>query len=86
MKTETADTDRRRRSPLAVMLLGLVGLWRATAPMRQPRCRFLPSCSTYAVEAIRVHGAVRGGWLTIRRLGRCHPWNVGGIDPVPARK
>ncbi|MEX2504553.1 MAG: membrane protein insertion efficiency factor YidD [Egicoccus sp.] len=83
--TEDAP-PRHRRSPLAWLLLGIVWLWRATAPFRQPRCRFAPSCSTYAVEAIRRHGALRGGWLAARRLGRCHPWNVGGIDPVPSRK
>jgi uncharacterized protein len=75
-----------RPSPLARLLLGLLGLYRATAAMRTPRCRFLPTCSTYAVTAVRRHGAVRGTWLAIRRLGRCHPWNLGGFDPVPPRK
>jgi putative membrane protein insertion efficiency factor len=46
-------------------------------------CRFHPSCSVYAVEALQRHGAARGSWLTIRRLGRCHPFPPGGIDPVP---
>ncbi|MFA9443892.1 membrane protein insertion efficiency factor YidD [Egicoccus sp. AB-alg6-2] len=86
MTAASAPTGSGRRSPLAVVLLAVVGLWRATAAFRQPRCRFSPSCSTYAVQAIGRHGALRGGWLAVRRLGRCHPWNVGGIDPVPARK
>ena len=46
-------------------------------------CRFYPSCSQYACEAIELHGAVRGGWLAVRRLLRCHPWHPGGVDPVP---
>jgi uncharacterized protein len=68
------------------MVLGLVALYRATAPLRAPRCRFHPTCSTYAVVAIERHGASRGGWLAMRRLGRCHPWNPGGVDHVPPRK
>jgi hypothetical protein len=47
-------------------------------------CRFYPSCSTYAVEAVERHGVIRGGWLGIRRLARCHPWNPGGVDLVPS--
>ncbi|MCX7826261.1 MAG: membrane protein insertion efficiency factor YidD [Verrucomicrobiae bacterium] len=48
-------------------------------------CRFLPSCSHYAMDALRAHGAWRGGWLALRRLGRCHPWGGHGYDPVPPR-
>jgi uncharacterized protein len=48
-----------------------------------PRCRFSPSCSRYAVDALTTQGLVRGSWLTLRRLLRCHPWNPGGYDPVP---
>jgi uncharacterized protein len=73
-------------SLLARLLLGVLALYRATAALRTPRCRFLPTCSTYAVTAVRRHGALRGSWLAIRRLGRCHPWNLGGFDPVPPRK
>jgi len=47
-------------------------------------CRFHPSCSQYAIESLATHGAARGGWLTLKRIARCHPWNAGGLDPVPA--
>ena len=50
-----------------------------------PRCRFYPSCAVYAEQAVLAHGLMRGGWLALRRVGRCHPWNPGGYDPVPRR-
>lgn len=56
---------------------------RFVSPALPAACRFEPSCSTYAAEAVSVHGLVRGGWLAIRRLLRCHPWDAGGFDPVP---
>ena len=73
----------RLRWVAAAVLLAPVHLYRATAVFRQPRCRYYPSCSTYAVGALRAHGPLRGTWLAAGRLLRCHPWSVGGIDPVP---
>ncbi|ASC92015.1 membrane protein insertion efficiency factor YidD, partial [Alcaligenes faecalis] len=54
------------------------------SPLLGPRCRFYPTCSQYAIQALRTHGPLKGTWLATRRLVRCHPWHPGGHDPVPA--
>lgn len=67
-------------------LLGLVWLYsNAISPLTGAHCRFQPSCSAYAREALVQFGAFRGGWLILRRIGRCHPWGGSGYDPVPQR-
>ena len=68
-----------------LLVLLLTGYRRFVSPMLAPRCRFYPSCSAYALEAVQVHGALRGSWLAARRLSRCHPFHAGGLDPVPGR-
>ncbi len=66
------------------LLLALIGVYRRWfSPLLGPRCRFIPSCSAYGLEAIERHGPWRGSWLTIKRLLRCHPWTPCGCDPVP---
>jgi hypothetical protein len=65
-------------------LIALLRLYQLLiSPWWGQRCRFHPSCSQYTIEALQRHGALRGGWLGLRRLLRCHPWNPGGCDPVP---
>ena len=61
-----------------------IRLWQKTfSAVLPPSCRFSPSCSAYAIEALQRHGPVRGSWLAVRRIGRCHPWGPSGYDPVP---
>jgi putative membrane protein insertion efficiency factor len=72
--------------PVARALLAVIRFYRtAISPAFPPSCRYTPSCSAYAAEAIEVHGAGRGSWLALRRLLRCHPFHAGGHDPVPPR-
>jgi uncharacterized protein len=66
------------------LFIGLIRFYQyAISPYLAPSCRYTPSCSQYGVEAIRKHGPLRGGWLTLKRIGRCHPWGGHGHDPVP---
>ena len=67
----------------ASALRRLVNWYQAVTRGRPSPCRYWPTCSTYAIEALEAHGAVRGSWLTLRRIGRCHPWGGAGVDPVP---
>lgn len=71
---------------MRLLLIGLLRAYRAViSPLYGQVCRYHPSCSAYALDAVTVHGAARGSWLAARRLGRCHPWAAGGYDPVPPR-
>lgn len=73
-------------NPAQWVLIGLVKGYRLTlSPLVGQHCRFVPTCSQYALEALEVHGALRGSVLTLRRIGRCNPWCEGGYDPVPPR-
>jgi uncharacterized protein len=88
MAEDTHDTRHHvpapKPGPVTWVLLALVHFYRKViSPLLPPSCRFYPSCSAYAVEALTVHGALRGTWLTLRRLARCGPWHPGGLDPVP---
>lgn len=72
--------------PAKIAVAGLRWYKRWISPLLPPACRFEPSCSEYMRQAIAAHGLVRGCWLGVRRLGRCHPWHPGGFDPVPPAK
>jgi uncharacterized protein len=65
-------------------LIGVARAWQfGPSRILPPTCRFAPSCSVYAIEAVQRHGSIRGGWLAFRRIVRCHPWGGHGYDPVP---
>ena len=80
---EAAPVTQPRRSPLAWVAVKLIRAYQIAMAWSPPRCRFAPTCSQYALEAITIHGGLRGTWLAVKRIGRCHPWHPGGFDPVP---
>jgi putative membrane protein insertion efficiency factor len=66
------------------LLLALIRFYRSSvSPLFPPRCRYIPTCSEYALQAVEKYGALRGGWLALKRFLRCHPFHKGGYDPVP---
>ena len=74
--------DRLKRLPDMLLICVVRGYQLFVSPVLPQTCRFHPTCSGYALEAIREHGAARGGWLALKRIGKCHPWGSGGYDPV----
>ena len=71
--------------PARLLMFPIAGYRRFVSPLLAPRCRFAPSCSEYALTALAEHGALRGLWLAVTRIARCHPFHPGGYDPVPIR-
>ncbi|QGU00611.1 Membrane protein insertion efficiency factor YidD [Candidatus Syntrophocurvum alkaliphilum] len=68
---------------LKELFIFIIKLYQKLSFFKNPSCRFYPSCSNYSIEAIEKHGGIKGGWLALRRILRCHPFNPGGYDPVP---
>jgi putative membrane protein insertion efficiency factor len=78
--------SEERVGPVTWLLMLFVrGYRNFLSPLLPPSCRFTPTCSAYGLESLRVHGALKGSWLTVRRIARCHPFHPGGYDPVPPR-
>jgi len=76
--------DRLLKKAVELIFVGLIRFYQlAISPMTHASCRYTPTCSQYAVEAIRKYGPVNGGWLALKRIARCHPWGGHGYDPVP---
>ena len=74
-------------NPAQRLLIGLIRTYQyVLSPWLGNQCRFTPTCSEYARQAVLTHGALKGTWLALRRVGRCHPWHPGGHDPVPPRR
>lgn len=81
---DTPEIESKKRTLVALLMLGFVRFYQLViSPLLGPRCRFQPTCSHYAIEAIQSHGGLKGGWLAAKRIARCHPWGGFGYDPVP---
>ena len=87
-KNQGKQSHNNRLSSIAAQVLSLpIRFYRiCISPLIPSRCRYTPTCSEYALEALQQHGPVRGLWLSIKRIGRCHPWGGHGYDPVPNKK
>lgn len=86
MATSHSPCSKRKVTLLALFFILLIKFYRYfISPMLLPRCRFNPTCSQYGLEAIQVHGAIKGSYLTIKRILKCHPLHEGGDDPVPPK-
>jgi putative membrane protein insertion efficiency factor len=84
MSADRAEAATRwTRFPRLVLIMGVRAYQIVLSPIFGGACRYYPSCSAYAIEALEKHGAWRGGWMALRRIGRCHPFRPGGFDPVP---
>ena len=71
---------------MKIILMGIIKFYqKAISPLTPPSCRFYPTCSHYGLEAIEKHGALKGSWLAVRRISKCHPFHEGGFDPVPEK-
>jgi putative membrane protein insertion efficiency factor len=85
LEPSRADTSDRRPGLAARFLRRGILIYQYLFAWRPSPCRYVPTCSTYALDAVEQHGALRGSWLAVRRISRCHPWGGHGFDPVPAR-
>ncbi len=83
--TERVEPAFVEQGPTARAITWCIGLYRTWSSTRPGRCRYLPTCSQYTVEAIEMHGTARGCWLAIKRIGRCNPFGSHGYDPVPEK-
>jgi putative membrane protein insertion efficiency factor len=78
---------KRRKAMLKKIFISLIRFYQvAISPLKPPTCRFYPTCSQYGLEAVQRFGALKGGWLTIKRILKCHPFHPGGVDPVHEKK